>query len=379
MPAYLDHNATTPLAPEVRAIMLRYFDDEYGNAASRTHEYGLRAKQAVQVAREQVAAVVMADATEVVFTSGATEANNLALLGLAPHGEKTGRRHLVTTTIEHKAVLEPLDALEARGFEVTRVAVGSSGRVEPEAVVAAVREDTLVVSVMQANNETGVLQSIAEIAAGLAVREAYFHVDAAQAFGKVLDDLRIPRVDMISASAHKLYGPKGVGAIITRRRGQERPPLTPLMYGGGHERGLRPGTLPVPLIAGFGAAAELALREHASRAAACRARRARALEALGALGLQPIGDQSHVLPHVLTGAFPGVDSEALILSLKDVAALSNGSACTSASYQPSHVLTAMQLPNELLEGAVRLSWSHLGDEPPWGLIAKRIGDLSAFA
>lgn len=376
MAVYLDHNATTPLEPAVREVMLHYFDAEYGNAASRTHEFGLRAKQAVQAARGQVAGVVGADPSEVIFTSGATEANNLALLGLAPFGERAGRRHLVTTTIEHKAVSEPLDELERRGFEVTRIPVGSSGRVDAETVLRAVRPETLAVSIMCANNETGVTQPIAEIAEGLVSSAVYFHVDAAQAFGKLLDPLQHARIDLISASAHKLFAPKGVGALIARRRNGERPPLSPLMFGGGHERGLRPGTLPVPLIAAFGTAADLAVREGANREAKSRMRRDAALEAFSPLGATPIGDQAEVLPHVLMVSFPGVDSEALMLAIKDLAAVSNGSACTSAAYEPSHVLKAMGLSRELSEGAVRFSWSHLGEAPPWTAIAERIRDLA---
>lgn len=375
MPVYLDHNATTPLEPAVREIMLHYFDEEYGNAASRTHAFGLKAKQAVQHARAQVAAVVDADASEVVFTSGATEANNLALLGLAPFAEREGRRHFVTTTIEHKAVSEPLDALEQRGFAVTRVPVGPGGRVEASQILAAVREDTAAVSVMGANNETGILQPIGEIANGLEGRGAYFHVDAAQAFGKVLQPLRHPRIDLISVSAHKLFGPKGIGALIMRRRDGVRVPLSPLTYGGGHERGLRPGTLPTPLIAALGAAAELAARDGTRRKAIATERRAAALNEFEALGVIPIGDQAHVLPHVLMAAFPGVDSEALMLSIKDLAAVSNGSACTSAAYAPSHVLEAMGLEEGIVSGAVRFSWSHLGEAPPWRDIAERIRGL----
>ncbi|WP_430425100.1 cysteine desulfurase DndA [Phenylobacterium sp.] len=375
MPVYLDNNATTPLAPQVRELMFRYFDEEYGNAASRTHEFGLRAKQAVQRARVEVAAVVAADPAEVVFTSGATEANNLAILGLAPHGEAQNRRHLITTTIEHKAVLEPIGELEARGFEVTYVPVDASGRVRSKDVLSALRPDTLLVSVMQANNETGVLQPIAEIAGGLTSHDAHFHVDAAQGFGKSIAELKSARVDLISISAHKIYGPKGVGALVARRRQGQRAPLTPLMYGGGHEMGLRPGTLPVPLIVGFGAAAALAHHEHSSRQAACEMHRAAALAAFAPLGAVLIGDQAHVMPHVLMAAFPGVDSEALMLAAKDVAAMSNGSACTSANYAPSHVLTAMGLPDDVIEGAVRLSWSHLGEAPPWRELADRVADL----
>jgi cysteine desulfurase len=379
MPIYLDHNATTPVIPEVREAVLRHLDIEFGNAGSRTHEYGARAKKAVEEARAAVAEIALAEPSDVLFTSGATEANNLAILGLAAHGARAGRRHLVTTAIEHKAVLEPMQALEAQGFELTIVPVDSSGRVRAEDVLAATGPATLLVSVMQANNETGIQQPILEIAAGLAESEAFFHVDAVQGFGKALEAPRHKRIDLLSVSAHKLFGPKGVGALITRRRGYDRPPLTPLMYGGGQERGLRPGTLATPLIAGFGVAAKVALRDHAARAAACRAAKAGALADLARLDPTPIGDQAYALDHVLAVAFTGVDSEALMLALRDEIAISNGSACTSSSYEPSHVLKAMGLPNAVVEGAVRISWSHLSPPAPWQAIAARIEDLRAFA
>lgn len=376
MPVYLDNNATTPLDPSARAAMLHYFDVEYGNAGSRTHAFGSEAKKAVERARDQVAAVVEADPAEVVFTSGATEANNLALLGLEPFARAQGRNHVITTAIEHKAVLEPLEALAGRGLEVTVLPVDASGRVSVDDLAAALRPDTLAVSVMHANNETGILQPIAEIADRLAGHPAYLHVDAAQGFGKSLPELRLKRVDLISASAHKLYGPKGVGALVARRRGYDRPPLSPLMFGGGQERGLRPGTLPVPMIAGFGAAAQAALDDYGHRRDVVQAIRQSALAALAPLRPVLIGDQAHCLPHVLALAFDGVGSEGLMLAVRDLAALSNGSACTSASYEPSHVLVAMGLAKPLVRGAVRLSWSHLSGEPDWSAMAKLIGEMS---
>jgi cysteine desulfurase len=379
MPIYLDYSATTPLAPEVRDALLHHFDVEFGNAGSRTHEYGARAKKAVQDARRSVAALAGADSSEVIFTSGATEANNIAILGLADFGRRTGRRKLVTTAIEHKAVLEPMEALAAEGFELTVVGVDGSGRVSPGAVLDAVRDDTLLVSVMHANNETGVLQPISEVANALANHPAYFHVDAVQGFGKELAGPRHPRIDLLSMSAHKLFGPKGVGALIARRRGHERPPLKPLMFGGGQERGLRPGTLAVPLIAALGVAAEIAVRDQAGRRATCLAVKEQALAAFEPLEPTIIGDLANTLPHVLTVAFPGVDSEALMLALKDVIAISNGSACTSASYQPSHVLTSMGLEAAVVEGAVRISWSHVSPPVPWSEVAARIADLRAYA
>ncbi|HMN14408.1 MAG TPA: aminotransferase class V-fold PLP-dependent enzyme, partial [Bellilinea sp.] len=222
LPIYLDCNATTPLDPEVRDILLHFLNTEFGNEGSRTHEYGARAKQAVQKARDQVAAVVAAKRDEVIFTSGATESNNLAILGLQQAGEGQGKKHIITTAIEHKAVLEPFDALERAGFEVTRVGVGADGSVDPEAIRAALRSDTLLVSVMHVNNETGIRQPLDSIADILKNHPAYFHADAAQGFGKDLEPLRNPRIDLISISGHKIYAPKGIGALVMRRRGYER-------------------------------------------------------------------------------------------------------------------------------------------------------------
>jgi len=374
-PVYLDCNATTPLDPAVRAKMLRYFDEEYGNAGSRTHTYGQAAKVRVNDARAQVAAVVGAAADEVIFTSGATESDNLALLGLAPFGDEQGRRHIVSTQIEHKAVLEPLGELARRGFEVTLVPPTQGGWVDPDAVRKAIRSDTLVVSIMAANNETGVIQPIDEIAAVLETSDAYFHLDAAQAFGKMPGLLAHPRIDLISVSGHKIYGPKGIGALIARRRGYQRPPLRPLLYGGGQERGLRPGTLPVPLIAGLGEAARLSITDQAARAQRVAAIRAAMLQALEPLEPHFNGDQRRTLAHTVNFSVPGVDSEAAMVALKDVVAISNGSACTSQSYEPSHVLVAMGLPDEIVRGALRLSWCHLTPDVPWDQVVSRLTEL----
>lgn len=374
-PVYLDCNATAPLEPEVREAVARWFFDEVGNAGSRSHGYGMRAKKAVQRAREQVGAVVHASPEEVLFTSGATESNNIAILGLAPIGEEIGKRHLVTSAIEHKAVLEPLEALSDRGFEVSLVAPDATGIVSPDAVRRAARPDTLLVSVMQVNNETGIRQPVEAIAAELEGHDAYFHVDAAQGFGKELNSLRSPRIDLISVSSHKIYGPVGVGALVLRRRGFDRPPLVPLTYGGGQERGLRPGTLPTPLIVGFGVAAQVAERDIVRRAERCVAIRNQALAALEPLEIRMHGDPKECLPHVLNFSVEGVDSEAFMVAVKDLAAVSNGSACTSQSYTPSHVLKAMDLSRETVTGAVRLSWCHMTPAVDWEGIAARIRSL----
>lgn len=377
MTVYLDCNATTPLDPAVRDALMRYLADEYGNAGSRTHEFGVKAKRSVEHARGCVSELARVDPQDVVFTSGATESNNLAILGLAEYGKRTGKKHLITTAIEHKAVLEPFEQLEQQGFEVSIVPVDASGVVAAEAIENAIRRDTLLVSVMHANNETGVVQPILDIAEKLNPDGPYLHVDAAQTFGKLDEPLQHPRIDLISVSAHKMYGPKGVGALIARRRGRARAPLQPLMHGGGQECGLRPGTLPVHLIVALGEAADRAARDKRERAARCLEIRQGIVDALTPLGAQFNGEQSLVLPHVLNCSVPGVDSEAAMLACKNKIAISNGSACTSVSYTPSHVLEAMGLSEDRIEGAMRLSWCHLTPDADWhALIQQPLAQLA---
>jgi len=364
-PLYLDCNATTRVDPRVMDLMVHVFREEVGNAGSTTHEYGRGAKRRVERARQQVAQVVNARRHEVIFTSGATEANNLALLGLAAYGERMARRHIVSTQIEHKAVLEPLAELARRGFEVTLVPPNYGGWVDASAVLDAMRDDTLLVSVMHANNETGVLQPIEEIAEHLRVHEAYFHVDAAQGFGKDLVPLRHRRIDLISVSGHKIYGPQGVGALVARRRDRKLPPLTPLCFGGGQEFGLRPGTLPVAPIAGFGLAAELSTCEASDRALHCAQFRQGLLAALAPLEPVIHGDQGRCLPHVVNLSFRGIDADRAIEALSPLAAASDGAACTSICHTASHVLGAMRLHPENVEGGIRLSWDHATSRPDW--------------
>jgi len=372
---YLDCNATTPVDPRVAEEVSRWTVVEFGNAGSRTHNYGQVAKERVARAREEVALVVDANPDEVIFTSGATESNNLAILGLAEHGEASSKRHLVCTQVEHKAVLEPMQALAARGFEVTTIRPTGGGWVDPEDVAAAVRPDTLLVSVMAVNNETGVRQPIDDVASILADHDAFFHVDAAQAFGKELTPLKNKRIDLISVSGHKVYAPKGIGALVARRRRYRRPPLRPITFGGGQERGLRPGTLPVGLIAGLGTAANLAREEYDQRARRCDEIKREAIAALEPLGIVLNGDPDRTVPHTLNFSVPGVDAEAAIVALKDLVAISNGSACTSQSYEPSHVLLAAGLPEPQIAGALRFSWCHLTPRVDWLAVAERLGAL----
>ena len=374
-PLYLDYNATTPLDPRVFEAMKPWFLDEPGNAGSRTHIFGQRAKDAVESARKQVADLIAAQPEEVIFTSGATESNNLAILGLAEYGVETGRKHILSTAIEHKAVLEPLEQLRKLGFEVELAPVTAGGYVEPDAVKDRLRPDTLLVSVMHANNETGVLQPVEEIAELLADSDAFFHSDAAQTFGKEVQELQRLQCDFVAISGHKIYGPKGIGALCVRRPSGERRPLTAILFGGGQERGLRPGTLPVPLAAGLGMAAQLAREEHSQRQKeAARVKRQLQLD-LQSVEHHINGDVSRCQPHVLNVSFPGVDSEALMMALREDLAISNGSACTSTSYNPSHVLLAMGLDEDRISESVRISWGPGVQLVPAEYLANTISSL----
>ena len=373
MTIYLDCNATTPIEPAVAELIKHYMEVEFGNSGSRTHIFGLNAKNAVEKARQQIADVVDAQKDEVVFTSGATESNNIAILGLAEGLKKLGKTHIVTTAIEHKAVLEPCAFLESQGFSVSYLAPDSNGAITVEDVQNAITESTGLVSVMHVNNETGVIQPISEIAEFLEGKGIYFHVDAAQGFGKLLESLSDPRIDLISVSAHKIYGPKGVGALVTRRRDYKRPPLTPLVYGGGQEKGLRAGTLPVPLIAGFGLAAELASKNNREWWSNCSMLKDQALVTFNEIDAHFHGENT--LPNIINLSIPGLNSEAAIVALKGVAAISNGSACTSSSYTPSHVLEAMRLDEDDIKGSLRISWCHMTKDVPWKEIISRLKSL----
>jgi cysteine desulfurase len=337
--------------------------------------YGHRAKEAVDKSRGQVADLLGADPAEIIFTSGATESNNLVLLGLAQHGKATGRQHILASSIEHKAVLEPLKCLSRLGFEVELVPVTSGGYVEPDAVRDRLRADTLLVSVMHANNETGVLQPVLEIGEILTNSGTLFHVDAAQSFGKEVETLKTVRCDFVSISAHKIYGPKGVGALYARRQPSQRRPLAPIIYGGGQEMGFRPGTLPVPLIVGLGKAAELASMEYRARHEIADRIKRQVLEDLVAVDHRINGDLGHTQPHVLNVSFPGIDAEALMVAIRRDAAISNGAACSSAEYSTSHVLKAMGLPMDVISSAVRFSWGPGTAKIDMGRIVRRLRGL----
>jgi cysteine desulfurase len=351
-PVYLDYHATTPVDRRVFDAMAPYFCDTFGNAASQTHPFGWQAADAVQTAREQVAALVGAGAREVIFTSGGTESNNLALQGVARANRARGD-HIVSVVSEHKSVIDCAHHLRDEGFRVTFLPVGPDGRIDLADLERALDDGTILVSVMAGNNEIGVLQPLREITQLAHRRGAIVHSDAVQAAGKVPFDLSDLDVDLASLSAHKMYGPKGVGALIVRRR---KPPIAveAIIHGGKHEQGLRSGTLNVPGIVGFGRAAEICRDELEAEAARLAGLRDRLLERLLALGgVQVNGSLEHRLPHNLNVAFERVEPEALLMSLSDLA-VSAGSACSSASAEPSHVLKAIGLPDDLARASIRI-------------------------
>jgi cysteine desulfurase len=352
LPIYLDYSATTPVDPRVVDAMIPWLRDHFGNPASRSHAYGWEADKAVETAREQVAALVACDPRELIWTSGATESTNLALKGAA-HFYKDKGRHLVTVKTEHKATLDTMRELEREGFEVSYLDVQENGLLDMGVLQAALRPDTIVLSVMYVNNEIGVIQDIPAIGELCRARGIIFHVDAAQATGKVQLDLGQLKVDLMSFSAHKTYGPKGVGALYVRRKPRVR--LEAQMHGGGHERGLRSGTLPTHQIVGMGEAFRIAREEMATENERIRMLRDRLWQGLSRIEQVYLnGDFEQRVPHNLNVSFNFVEGESLIMAIKDVA-VSSGSACTSASLEPSYVLRALGRSDELAHSSIRFT------------------------
>lgn len=351
-PIYLDHLATTPCDPQVVEAMLPYFTEHFGNASSRSHAYGWAAEEAVAQAREQVAALLGAAPREIVFTAGATESNNLALKGAMSAYASKGR-HIISQPTEHKAVLDTVKWLEAQGAEVTWLPVSAAGRVSAADVAAALRPETVLVSVMHANNELGTVNPIAEIGALCHDHGALFHTDAAQTFGKLPLDVQAMHIDLLSMSGHKIYAPKGVGALYVRRRGP-RVTLAPQIHGGSQERGLRSGTLAVPSLVALGAAAALGGRLMADEAARLKALRDRLWRGISeaVAGVIRNGDPEHTLPHCLHISLEDVAADVMMSHLRGLA-LSSGSACSSATLAPSHVLRAVGMPDEQAHASLR--------------------------
>lgn len=383
LPIFIDNNSTTRVDPRVLEAMLPYFSERYGNAASRHHSFGWEAKEAADRAREQVAELIGADAREIIFTSGATESNNLALRGVAGMYRNQGN-HIITTVIEHKAVLDPCKRLQREGYHVTFLPVDKFGRVSAEQVAQAITPQTILVSIMAANNEIGTLQPIGEIAVVCKEKEVLFHTDAAQAAGKIPVDVHSPGrrsflawahtagktptdqssqgIDLLSLSAHKIYGPKGVGALYVRRR-DPHVRLEPIFDGGGHEGGLRSGTLPVPLIVGFGKACEICRQEMDAEAQRLQTLRHKLRQGImdQLTDVYSNGHATESLPGTLNLSFAHVKGDALMMGLRNVA-ISSGSACTSASLEPSYVLKALGVDDELAHSSIRFGLGRFNSE-----------------
>jgi cysteine desulfurase len=360
-PIYMDNNATTRTDPRVVDAMLPYFTEKFGNSASRNHAFGWEAEEAVDNAREQIGTLIGASAKEIIFTSGATESNNLALKGVASMYRKKGD-HIITAVTEHKAVIDPCKRLERDGFKVTFLPVDKDGRVSAEQIAAAMTDKTILVSIMFANNEIGTVQPVADIGKLCKKRGVLFHTDAVQAVGKIPVDVEAMGIDLLSLSGHKIYGPKGIGALYVRRK-DPRVRLDPMIDGGGHERGMRSGTLPVPLIVGLGAACELCGKEMEAETKRLFSLRERLHKGITSK-LEDVYLNGHPierLPGNLNISFAYVEGEALMMGIKDVA-VSSGSACTSASLEPSYVLKALGVGDELAHSSIRFGLGRFNTE-----------------
>ncbi len=363
MSIYLDYNASAPIDERVLQKMVDVYRSTIGNADSRTHEYGDNARFIVENARSQVASILGINKDEVFFTSGATESNNIVIQGLKKYGIDNNKKHVITTSIEHKAVLETAKSLENEGFEVDFISPDKSGRISIDNLISKVRQDTLLVSVMHVNNETGIIQPVKEIGDYLADKDVFFHVDATQSFGKLVDELKNLKYDMLSMSAHKLSGPQGIGALILRKKHYKLPPVKNIMYGGQQERGIRPGTIPVALVAGLGEACSIALQEYKVVIQHNQQIKSTITELLDRSSLKYHfnGDQNYCVDSTISVCIEGVASEALMLATKGYCSISNGSACNSNSYKLSYVLEAMGIPDEIIKSTVRVSWGKFTD------------------
>lgn len=358
MSVYLDYNASAPIDERVLDVMIDVYKNVIGNADSRTHNFGENARKIVEAAREHVALLLGVNTGEVFFTSGATESNNIAIQGLIEYANETGKKHIITTEIEHKSVLDTCKFMQQKGFEVDFIAPDQSGRIKESDLFDKIREDTLLVSVMHANNETGIIQPVKEIGDILSEKGILFHIDATQTCGKLVPEIRELKYNMLSLSAHKLSGPQGIGALILRRKRYKLPPVKQIVFGGHQERGIRPGTIPVALVAGLGKACQLASMEYQKNIQNCRSIKECVVTLLNRSGVPYSinGSQDFCMDNTLNISIKGVESEALMLLTKDFCGISNGSACTSSDYKQSYVLTSMGLEGEHISQAIRLSW-----------------------
>lgn len=363
MSIYLDYNASAPIDNRVLEKMIDIYKNIPGNADSRTHDFGDNARKVVENARLQVASILSINKDEVFFTSGATESNNIVFQGLRDFAEETKKKHIITTAIEHKAVLETAKYMKKNGFDVDFVKPDRTGRIKPDEVFSKIRDNTLLVSVMHVNNETGIIQPVKEIGEYLCDKDVYFHIDATQSFGKLVEELRVIKYDMLSMSAHKLSGPQGIGALVLRKKHYKLPPVKNIMFGGQQERGLRPGTIPVALVAGLGTACELAEKEYRTLNEHNKEIKDALLELLDNSGLKYgiNGSQNDCIDSTLSLYLEDVSSEALMIATKQYCGISNGSACNSNSYKMSYVLEAMDLPEEIIRSTIRLSWGRFTD------------------
>lgn len=358
MSVYLDYNASAPIDNRVVDYMMDIYKNNIGNADSRTHDFGDNARVIVENARKQVGLLLDIPPEDVFFTSGATESNNIAIQGLREYAEKTGKKHIITTGIEHKAVLETAKYMGEHGYRVDYVSPDQTGCISAEDVMVLVNDETLLVSVMHVNNETGVIQPVKEIGDELADRDLLFHIDATQSCGKLVEELRDISYDMLSFSSHKMYGPQGIGALVLRRKKYKLPPVKPIMFGGQQEHGISPGTIPVALVGGFGKACELAVEEYKKDEADNIAIKDMLIEMLKKSGIKYKinGSVEHCISSTLNIQIEGVSSEALMLTSRKYCGISNGSACTSSSYSPSYVLVAMGMSEDEIDQSIRLSW-----------------------
>ena len=358
MGIYLDNNSSSPIDERVLAVMVDVYLNSYGNADSRTHNHGEQARIIVENARKQVASLLEINSSEVFFTSGTTESNNITIQGLEEYALKTNKKHIITSAIEHKSILETVNMMKKKGFDVDIVNPDLSGQINVQEILDKVRDDTLLVSVMHVNNETGIIQPVDRLGTELEKRNILFHVDATQSCGKLVDEIRNLKYNMLSFSAHKLKGPQGVGVLILKKKKYKLPPVKNIMYGGQQEGGIRPGTIPVALVAGCGKACEIAEKEYRENSQKCKSLKVILEELLkkSNVNYHYNGAQQYCIDSSVNICFKGVMSEALMLSSKQYCSVSNGSACTSKSYSPSYVLEAMGIPTEDIENSIRISW-----------------------
>jgi cysteine desulfurase len=374
VPIFMDNHSTTPMDPKVLEAMLPYFVEKFGNAASRNHVFGWEAEEATEKARQQVATLIHCDSKEIIFTSGATESDNLALKGVAEMYREKGN-HIITCMTEHRAILDSVKRLEKMGFSVTYLPVGKDGLVNPEDVKGAITDKTILISIMMANNEIGIIQPVAEIGKIAKSHGVLFHTDAAQGVGKIPVDVEAMGIDLMSFTAHKIYGPKGIGALYVRKR-NPRVRLAPVIDGGGHERGMRSGTLPVPSVVGFGKACEIAQEVMATESVRLSQLRDKLQESIYK-SLDEVylnGHPTRRLPHNLNVSFAYVEGESLLMGLKEIA-LSSGSACTSATLEPSYVLRALGVGSELAHSSIRFGLGRFNTEEEVDYVAGRVVEV----